>query len=97
MPNLTITRAVSKPASGSTPGCCYVQGTIDSRIRFQMQLPLQGNWNGRLLNIGDGGKDGVLNFADRRLAQGYAVANSIPVTTAGPSRAPHSRTMTSMR
>ena len=52
-----------------------------------MQLPLQGNWNGRLLNIGDGGKDGVLNFADRRLAQGYAVANSIPVTTAGPSRA----------
>jgi len=76
MPNLTITRAVSKPASGSTPAYCYVQGTIDSRIRFHMQLPLQGNWNGRLLNIGDGGKDGVLNFADRRLAQGYAVANS---------------------
>ena len=76
MPNLTITRAVSKPASGSTPAYCYVQGTIDSRIRFHMQLPLHGNWNGRLLNIGDGGKDGVLNFADRRLAQGYAVANS---------------------
>ena len=34
MPNLTITRAVSKPASGSTPECCYVQGTIDSRIRL---------------------------------------------------------------
>jgi feruloyl esterase len=76
MPNLTITRAVSRPASGSTPAHCYVQGTIDSRIRFHMQLPLHGNWNGRLLNIGDGGKDGVLNFADRRLAQGYAVANS---------------------
>ena len=41
-----------------------------------MQLPLPGNWNGRLLNIGDGGKDGVLNFADQRLTQGYAVANS---------------------
>ena len=41
-----------------------------------MQLPLPENWNGRLLNIGDGGKDGVLNFADHRLAQGYAVANS---------------------
>jgi hypothetical protein len=65
MPNLTITRAVSKPASGSTPAHCYVQGTIDSRIRFHMQLPLQGNWNGRLLNIGDGAKDGVLNFACR--------------------------------
>ena len=32
--------------------------------------------NGRLLNIGDGGKDGDLDFADHRLAQGYAVANS---------------------
>ena len=41
-----------------------------------MQLPLPENWHGRLLNIGDGGKDGVLNFADHRLAQGYAVANS---------------------
>ena len=76
LPNVTITRAVSKPATGSAPAHCYVQGTIDSRIRFHMQLPLPGNWNGRLLNIGDGGKDGVLNFADHRLAQGYAVANS---------------------
>ncbi len=41
-----------------------------------MQLPLPENWNGRLLNIGDGGKDGDLDFADHRLAQGYAVANS---------------------
>ena len=41
-----------------------------------MQLPLPENWNGRLLNIGDGAKDGQLDFADNRLAQGYAVANS---------------------
>jgi hypothetical protein len=76
LPNVTITRAISRPATATAPAHCYIQGTIDSRIRFHMQLPLPENWNGRLLNIGDGGKDGVLNFADHRLAQGYAVANS---------------------
>ena len=76
LPNVTVIRAVSRPATAAAPAHCYIQGTIDSRIRFHMQLPLPENWNGRLLNIGDGGKDGVLNFADDRLAQGYAVANS---------------------
>ena len=41
-----------------------------------MQLPLPGDWNGRLVNIGDGGKDGDLDYGNRRVAQGYAVANS---------------------
>ncbi|HEX7079753.1 MAG TPA: tannase/feruloyl esterase family alpha/beta hydrolase [Gammaproteobacteria bacterium] len=76
MPNLSITRAVLKGADGAAPEHCYVQGVIGGRIRFHMQLPLPDAWNGRLLNIGDGGKDGQLNFADERLAQGYAVANS---------------------
>ncbi|MBM3820359.1 MAG: tannase/feruloyl esterase family alpha/beta hydrolase [Acidimicrobiia bacterium] len=76
LPNVTITRAVARPAAGNTPAHCYIQGTLDARIRFHMQLPLPENWNGRLLNIGDGGKDGALNVADHRLAQGYAVANS---------------------
>src|SRR6185436_3162081 len=76
MPNLTITLASLKPATNNVPEHCYVQGTIAGRIRFHMQLPLAANWNGRLLNVGDGGKDGQLDFADHRLAQGYAVANS---------------------
>jgi Tannase and feruloyl esterase len=76
LPNVTVTRASSKTATATTPAHCYVQGTIDSRIRFHMQLPLAENWNGRLLNIGDGGKDGDLDFDDHRLSQGYAVANS---------------------
>ena len=76
MPNLTITSATLKSASGSTPQHCYIQGMISGRIRFHMQLPLRTSWNGRLLNIGDGGKDGILNFDGNRLAQGYAVANS---------------------
>src|SRR5688572_20766837 len=70
MTNLTITRAVSRPASGPVPAHCHVQGILDSRIRFHMQLPLPESWNGRLLNIGDGGKDGQLNFAMNRLAEG---------------------------
>ena len=41
-----------------------------------MQLPLAANWNGRFLAAGDGGKDGDLDFADDRLAEGYAVVNS---------------------
>ena len=76
MPNLTITVASLKSAVNDVPEHCYIQGTIAGRIRFHMQLPLPANWNGRLLNIGDGGKDGQLDFADPRLAQGYAVANS---------------------
>lgn len=73
---LSITQAVIMPASGPTPAYCYIQGTISGRIRYHMQLPLAANWNGRLLNIGDGGKDGDLDLADHRLAEGYAVANS---------------------
>jgi len=41
-----------------------------------MQLPLPSKWNGRLLNIGNGGKAGIMLYADNRLAAGYAVANS---------------------
>jgi len=74
--NITITSAVLRPAAGQTPPHCYIRGTIAGRIRFHVQLPLPGDWNGRLLNIGDGGKDGDLDLADHRLAQGYAVANS---------------------
>ena len=77
---MTISRAELRSATESTPAHCYVQGVIDSRIRFHMQRPLQENWNGRLVNIGDGGKDGQLDFSVEfsvnRLRQGHAVANS---------------------
>jgi feruloyl esterase len=76
MPDVTITDAALKQASDAAPAHCYIRGMIAARIRFHMQLPLPQDWNRRLLNIGDGGKDGRLNFADHRLAQGYAVANS---------------------
>ncbi len=75
-PNLTITVARLVEATETTPQYCYMKGVISPAIVYHMQLPLPENWNGRLLNIGDGGKDGDLDFSDERLTQGYAVANS---------------------
>jgi feruloyl esterase len=76
LPSLTITIAKIVDAKGDTPRYCYVRGAIPPGIAYHVQLPLQGNWNGRFLLSGDGGKDGDLDFADQRLAQGYAVANT---------------------
>ena len=74
--NLTLTQAVIRPASGATPQHCYVRGVIAGRIGFHVQLPLRATWSGRLLNVGDGGKDGTLSLSNDRVAEGYAVANS---------------------
>ncbi len=74
--NLTITSAELIAATDSTPQHCYIKGIIQPAIVYHVQLPLPGNWNGRFLQWGDGGKDGDLDFADHRLAEGYAVANS---------------------
>ena len=73
--NLTITYAgVATTADGTT--YCYVKGILPPAIQFHAQLPLPGAWNGRFLKWGDGGKDGDLDFADHRVGEGYAVANS---------------------
>ena len=74
--NLTITSATIRENSQSDTPYCYVRGIISPAIHFHAQLPLQGNWNGRFLQWGDGGKDGDLDFADHRVAEGYAVTNS---------------------
>ena len=74
--NLTLDSAQLVEATDSTPQYCYVKGIISPGIVYHVQLPLPENWNGRFLQWGDGGKDGDLDFADHRLAEGYAVANS---------------------
>jgi hypothetical protein len=51
IPNLTILSADLVDAKGSTPRYCHVTGLIGPAIHWHMQLPLPGNWNGRLLNI----------------------------------------------
>lgn len=74
--DLTILSATTVPANADTPSHCYVRGLISPAIHYHVQLPLRTDWNGRFLMWGDGGKDGDLDFANQRLAQGYAVANS---------------------
>lgn len=74
--DLTVLSSALKPAAGNTPSHCYVRGLIAPSTHYHVQLPVPENWNGRFLMWGDGGKDGDLDFADQRLAQGYAVANS---------------------
>src|SRR5262245_8148177 len=76
MPDVTLTSYVMKPALCTAPRHCYVKGNIQVRIRFHIQLPMRADWNGKLVNIGDGGKDGDLDFADNYVAEGYATANS---------------------
>ncbi|MGH9347368.1 MAG: tannase/feruloyl esterase family alpha/beta hydrolase, partial [Vicinamibacterales bacterium] len=77
VPNLTIVSADLRTVSSSTTTeYCYVKGLIPPSTQWHAQLPLPANWNERFLKWGDGGKDGSLNVADHRVAQGYAVANS---------------------
>ena len=76
LPDLTITSAEIRKTTPSGTPYCYVRGSIPPGIRYHVQLPLPANWNERFLNWGDHGKDGILDFADHRVAQGYAVANS---------------------
>ncbi|MEE8349144.1 MAG: tannase/feruloyl esterase family alpha/beta hydrolase [Acidobacteriota bacterium] len=74
--DLTLRLARLVEATETTPRYCYVKGVISPAIVYQVQLPLPREWNGRFVNWGDGAKDGDLDFADHRVAQGYAVANS---------------------
>ena len=74
--NLTITSAEIRENDRSEDLYCYVRGIIAPAIHFHAQLPLKKNWNGRFLQWGDGGKDGDLDYADHRVAEGYAVTNS---------------------
>lgn len=74
--NLSIISAELAEATDSTTPYCYIKGIISPAIMYHVQLPLPSNWNGRFLNWGDGGKDGDLDFADHRVLEGYAVANS---------------------
>lgn len=76
LPDMTLLSADirNNPADGRS--YCYVRGLISPAIHFHVQLPLPEHWNGRFLQWGDGGKDGDLDFAPHRVAEGYAVANS---------------------
>jgi feruloyl esterase len=78
----TITAATWKPAAGTVPDYCRVEGVITTgdqhegfnRVRFAVNLP--SPWNGRFVMLGDGGFDGSVSTSTARLPEGYATANS---------------------
>ncbi len=69
------------PARKDMPAFCRVTGilhpTADSVIRFEVWLP-QAGWNGRLLNVGNGGFAGSIAYGQMagNLVRGYATAGS---------------------
>jgi hypothetical protein len=91
LPETTLTMAEPVAAGGlmlpagpsrkDMPAFCRVTGilhpTSDSVIRFEVWLPQQG-WNGRLLNVGNGGFAGSIGYSQMagNLVRGYATAGS---------------------
>jgi hypothetical protein len=68
-----ITDATVVDARAKDPGYCRVQGYIAPQVGFEIRLPL-AHWNGRLLEVGDGGWGGemYLFLCDGPLRKGYA-------------------------
>jgi pimeloyl-ACP methyl ester carboxylesterase len=64
-------------AAGDSPAYCRVQGYVLPQVRFEIQLPTS-NWNGKLLEVGDGGWGGemYLFFCSGPLRKGYACIGS---------------------
>ena len=60
-------------ATGTTTAYCRVQGYVMPQVRFEIRLP-SSNWNGKLLEVGDGGWGGemYLFFCSGPLRKGYA-------------------------
>jgi feruloyl esterase len=82
LPQVAITQAVTIAAHAPLPAYCKILGsahpTSDSDIRFEVAIPEEGAWNGRYLQVGNGGFAGVIPEAGilSGLAQGYAVAGT---------------------
>jgi feruloyl esterase len=66
-----------KPLAVTVP-LCRVEGTIEGNIGFELWLPMNGRWNGRLLGAGVGGDAGVFNYNDmsRRIGEGFATVTT---------------------
>ena len=84
LPHVVISGAMTVPASidpaTAHPAYCRVMGaahpTSDSDIRFEVWIP--DHWNGRYLQLGNGGFAGTIpeRIMAAGLAQGYAVAGT---------------------
>jgi pimeloyl-ACP methyl ester carboxylesterase len=68
-----ILDAVTVEATGATPAYCRVRGYVLPQVQFEIRLPVS-HWNGKLLEVGDGGWGGemYLFFCSGPLQKGYA-------------------------
>lgn len=76
-PRWAAPTALGRAAGISVP-FCRIEGLLQERIGFELWLPRQEVWNGRLLGAGVGGDAGVYNFPDlaRAVTAGYAAATN---------------------
>ena len=70
---LQLTEARVIAATGRSPAYCAVQGYIWPQVGIEMHLPL-ANWNGKFLEVGDGGWGGemYLFLCEGPVRRGYA-------------------------
>ena len=80
LPHASVTAAVE--ASAGTVVACKIEvtsrPTADSDIRIEIWIPKGGAWNGRYLQLGNGGLAGSINTAFLQVlaARGFAVAGT---------------------
>ncbi len=79
LPHATVTAAVPVAASGGVPSYCSVTAhshpTSDSDITIGIALP-EGNWNGKYLQLGNGGYAGEVPSLTAGVIAGYATAGT---------------------
>lgn len=81
----------ARPADfSSMPEYCRVTGSIqptpESDIQFEAWLPLEENWNGRFMQVGNGGAAGSMMYSSMAmpLSRGYAVVHTDTGHRGGP-------------
>ncbi|HSC24021.1 MAG TPA: tannase/feruloyl esterase family alpha/beta hydrolase [Casimicrobiaceae bacterium] len=101
LPKTTITLAQSYSAnqtvSGSTKApvdLCRVAGTIkpgpQSNVNFEVWIPMNGGWNGKYQQVGNGGFAGAISLPTiaNAVSRGYATAGTDDGTSGSPPDIP---------
>jgi Tannase and feruloyl esterase len=101
LPDTTITLAQTYAAGETVSGTtvapvelCRVAGTVKpgprSNVQFEVWIPLDGSWNGKYQQIGNGGFAGAISAANiaNAVSRGYAAAATDDGTSGPPRGAP---------
>ena len=72
----SVDLAEARAAIDGTPAHCFVQGTIDTEINFELLLPLPVAWNGRFVMRGGGGYVGSIGGGVEPLGRGSATVGT---------------------